>query len=243
MKRRELRLLALGAGGLALIVGARVGDTREESVTIGAEHAVEEDESVVASALAPAAPGAAAPGEVADQLTQVVSDRAIRLMNFGDLEQPLEVCGEGLSDEVAASLESIALSGGESGTIDELNFTELSVSDEVMYGDIDGNGVDEAIIHAICTFGANAREHSIQVWELGDGVADIAATVPTPSENVRGPFEPDVLGTSFGDDGALEVTWTHYEDDDPHCCPSGEVTVRYRMVGDEVITVGEPEQS
>lgn len=243
MKRRELRLLALGAGGLALIVGARVGDTREESVTVGAPDAVEEDDSLVTSGLAPAAPGAGAPGEVPDQLTRVVSDRAIRLMSFGDLEQPPEVCGEGLSDEVAASLESIALSGGESGTIDELNFTELSVSDEVLYGDIDGNGVDEAIIHATCTFGANAREHSIQVWEIGDGVADIAATVPAPGEDVRGPFEPDVISKAFADDGALEITWTRYEDDDPHCCPSGEVTTQYRMVGDEVITVGEPEQS
>lgn len=232
--------MAVGLGGLGLIVGARMGDTREDSVTVDtAAEVAGMDESVVTEGLAPAAEG---PGVPTDQLASVVNDRALRLMNFRELEQSPEVCGEGISEEVSSTLSSIALSEGESGTIDEENLTELFVGEDVAYGDISGNGVDEAIVHALCTYGANAREHNLQVWDVGGGVADIVATVPEPGEDVTGPFPPDVR--SFGvEDGSLVVSWSRHQGDDPHCCPSGEAEVRYRMIGGEIVPLGDPELS
>lgn len=236
MKGRELRLMAMGLGGLGLIVGARMGDARDDAVTVDTAADVDVQDSVVAEGLTPAD----STGSPTDQLAGVVNDRALRLMNFRELEQSPEVCGEGLSEDVTNRLPSISLSEGQSGTIDETNLTELFVGEDVAYGDISGNGEDEAVVHALCTYGANAREHSLQVWDVSDGAAKVVATVPEPPQDVTGPFPPDVRSFEVSD-GALVVSWSRHEDDDPHCCPSGEVQMSYRMVGGEIVPLGEPE--
>ena len=39
----------------------------------------------------------------------------------------------------------------------------------------------------------------------------------------------DVLKDFRHEDGELLLTWTHYGDDDPNCCPSGKTALRYEL--------------
>lgn len=206
-------------GGLALVVAAQGSEqVGHDAVTV--------DDRPGSPSLAPNdAPASAVAGE-----------RSIRLVDFGEVDQPSEVCADALAD---GALSRIEVSEGRSGVIDELRSTRLAVDDTVAYGDITGDGIENAIVHTVCSYGANGTQHTLQVWDVSTGTARIAATITEPPAEVTGPLAPDV--TSYRvDDGALEVVWTSYTDDDPNCCPSLETRIRYRLVGDQAVQLGEP---
>lgn len=229
--------MAIGLGGLALVVGARAGDSRQSSVTIDAPAEAGDVSTADGSTGGSTAEGAAVP----DGQPGLVGADQIRRLDFGEIDQPGDVCAQGLDPESGTSLEMITLSGGQSDIINEDMFSQLAVDeDAIAYGDITGDGVEEAVVHTVCEFGANGRQHTLEVWDVADGLPRVVATVPAPGEDVTGPLPPDVQSFDIGD-GALEVVWTGYAEDDPNCCPSLVVTQRYQLMADELQVVGEPE--
>jgi hypothetical protein len=233
MTGRELRLLAVAGAGLALVLLARAGGEAQPSVTVeGMEE--EADVAVVAGSAggttAPLAPHA----DLSDQLLELAGDQGIHFIDFDEVAQLPDLCDEGVDAETLASLPAIEMSDGVSEVLDALNVSHLEVLGE-SFGDLTGDGRDEAAVHSVCRYGASGRQHEVQVWQSSDGVPTPAAVVPAPETD--GPFPPDVSSVAI-DDGVLEVTWAEYAEEDAYCCPSGETTLTYVLDGNEVVPAG-----
>ena len=136
---------------------------------------------------------------------------AIRLLNFDEIDQSGGTCDDAIA-----------------GTLPRT----IRVSE--------GDGLDEAVVHTVCEYGANGAQDTIQVWGLETGSAEVRASLGEPPASVSGPLPSAVKDVAVDDDGTLAVTWTHYDEDDPQCCPGWESTVRYLVTGSKVTPVGDP---
>ena len=96
------------------------------------------------------------------------------------------------------------------------------------YGDLDGDGAEEAVVHTVCAYGANGAQDTVQVWAVDDDEPVLVDTLGEPSTRVTGPLPPALVDAAV-DDGELVLTWTHYGEDDPNCCPGGETALRYEL--------------
>jgi hypothetical protein len=159
----------------------------------------------------------------------------VRNVDFSSLSQPGSACAEGLR---IAPPRRISVDEGESGLLDLGRLTRLEVDDTVVYGDLDGDGSDEAVVHAVCSYGANGAQDTIQVWSVDDEDDPVLVdSLPEPPARVTGPLPPAVKDIAV-DDAELVVTWTHYGDDDPNCCPSQQTALRYELDDDALDQVG-----
>jgi hypothetical protein len=150
------------------------------------------------------------------------------------VSQPGTACAEGLR---VTPPRRIAVARGESAVLDLGRLTRLEVDSDVAYGDLDADGADEAAVHVICTFGANGADDSVQVWSLRNGTPAIVDTIAEPPARLAGSFPPAVKKVAISD-GDVVVTWTHYADDDPNCCPSQETVLRYQLDDGSLRQVG-----
>ncbi|HZM29282.1 MAG TPA: LppP/LprE family lipoprotein [Acidimicrobiales bacterium] len=171
-------------------------------------------------ALSGGASGTAGAGPAAPAVDDTVRD-----VDFTSLAQPGTTCAEGLR---IAPPRRIAVDEGESGLLDLGRLTRLEVDDDVAYGDLGGDGAEEAIVHTVCAYGANGAQDTVQVWAIDDDEPVLVDTLGEPSTRVTGPLPPSLVDAAV-DDGELVLTWTHYGDDDPNCCPSGETALRYEL--------------
>jgi hypothetical protein len=152
-------------------------------------------------------------------------DDTIREVDFAGVAQPGTTCADGLR---IAPPRRIAVDEGESGLLDLGRLTRLEVDDDVAYGDLDGDGAEEAVVHTICAYGANGAQDTVQVWGIDDGEPVLVDTLGEPSTRVTGPLPPALVDAAV-EDGELVLSWTHYGDDDPNCCPSGKTALRYEL--------------
>lgn len=221
MNSRDLRLMALAGAGLALVFVARGAEgSRHDALTIDDPDAPSIDQAAVV-----VGPAAASPD-------------AIRLLDFGEVDQLGGTCDDALS---GTAPRVISVADGESEVLDEDLFVQLEVDGDVTYGDLDADGRDEAVVHTVCAYGANGAQDSVQVWDLDTGAAEVQATLGEPPPSVTGPLPPAVKAVDIEPDGTLAVTWTHYAADDENCCPSLESTLRYLVTGSQVTQVGAPD--
>jgi hypothetical protein len=176
-----------------------------------------------ADASAPARAAADAPADIRD-------------VDFGEVAPPGSACSEGLRFTPPAA---IPVAGGRSPVLDIGRVTRLEVDADVVYGDLDGNGNDEAVVHVVCTYGANGAEDTVHVWTQRRGSTVHVASLTEPPRSVTGALPPAVAGVAVHG-SQVEVTWTRYAADDPNCCPSRLTTVTYELDGDELDRVGRP---
>lgn len=229
---RELRLMVLAGAGLALVLLARAGGDASSDVTMeGPEE--QADVAVAASSAGGAGAPTGGSGELSDQLQELAGDQGIRVVDFNEVDQLPDLCEEGVDPEVLESMPAIEMSDGVSEVLDSLNFSHLEVQEEA-FGDLTGDGGDEAAVHSVCRYGASGRQHEVQVWQSSDdGVPTPVAVVPAPDAAADTPFPAEVSSVEIVDE-VLEVTWLQYEEGDPNCCPSGEQVVRYELTDGEV---------
>jgi hypothetical protein len=225
VRARELRLLAVALGGLALVVAARGGDEAPDDVAGGDGS----EADVVTS-------DQASTGGLAGGLNELVSGRAIRLLNFAELDQRGNTCAA-VPGEAPST---IRVTGGESGVVDDEWLTRLVVEGTTLYGDLDGDGNDEAVVHTVCEFGANGTQDQIQVWDTSTGSTRPRATLGDPPAEISGGLPPTVESVAVDDD-RLAVTWSHYSESAPRCCADLESVVLYQVTGDEFEQVGDPQ--
>lgn len=161
----------------------------------------------------------------------------IRAVDFGEVAPPGSACAEGLRFTPPVA---IPVDRGRSPVLDIGRFTRLEVDPNVVYGDLDGDGRDEAIVHVVCAYGANGAEDTVHVWaQTRAGRTVHVASLTEPPRSVTGPLPPAVADVAVA--GRLvDVTWTHYAADDSNCCPSLLTRVAYELDGDRLDRVGRP---
>lgn len=161
---------------------------------------------------------------------------SIRSVDFGDLPQPGAACATALPWTPPRRVD---VRGGSSSILDLGMLTRLVVHPGVVYGDVDGDGQDDAVVHVTCAYGANAADDSVHVWSLQRGAPYLRASVAEPPLSVTGSLPPAVEHVAVSG-GRVAVTWTHYADADPNCCPSLETTIRYTFDGGRLQPGGSP---
>jgi LppP/LprE lipoprotein len=160
----------------------------------------------------------------------------IRAVDFGEVAPPGSACAEGLRFTPPTA---IPVANGHSTVLDIGRYTRLEVDPDVAYGDLDGNGDDEAVVHVVCNYGANGAEDTVHVWTKRGGRTVHVAGLAEPPRSVTGPLPPAVDDVAV-DGRRIEVTWTRYAGGDPNCCPSRLTTVTYELDGDRLDRVGKP---
>jgi hypothetical protein len=160
----------------------------------------------------------------------------IRDVDFGEVAPPGSACTEGLRFTPPAA---IPVTRGRSSVLDIGRVTRLEVDSDVVYGDLDGNGNDEAVVHVVCTYGANGAEDTVHVWTQRRGHTVHVASLTEPPRSVTGALPPAVAGVAVHG-SQVQVTWTRYSADDANCCPSRLTTVTYELDGDALERVGRP---
>jgi hypothetical protein len=162
----------------------------------------------------------------------------VRDLDFSAISQPGVVCNEA-SPGVARR--SIGLTAGESALLDEDTFARLTVAPQPVYGDLGGDGREEAVVRATCAYGANGAEETVQVWWANGRLPMLVDTIDGAPEALADDsrFPPVLQDVAIADE-RLELTFGVYDDDAPHCCPSGRAVVTYELDGGLVV-VGEPE--
>jgi chitinase len=91
----------------------------------------------------------------------------------------------------------------------------------------------------VCYYGANGEQDTVQVWtvdrgqrRLVDRITSAPTTVAAGSE-----FPPAVQDVAVDGDEVV-VTFTRHAADEPHCCPSQQTEVRYRLDRGDLEAVG-----
>lgn len=102
----------------------------------------------------------------------------------------------------------------------------VELGDDVVLGDLDGDGVLEAAAVVLCSTG-NSPLSEVLVYGSGPELLDRVPVEEGLRSDVRG-HEVRVL------DGLLEVSGLFQDEDDARCCPSGRVVRQYRLVGAEL---------
>ena len=122
--------------------------------------------------------------------------------------------------------------GGRDALLDEATFARLSVAPEPMYGDLDGDGREEAVVRTTCAYGANGAEDTVQVWSANGRLPMLVDTVGGAPRAVADDsrFPPVLQDVAIAGD-RLELTYGVFDDDAPHCCPSGRAVVTYELDG------------
>jgi len=180
----------------------------------------------------PAQPADAAVGDAAPD-----APTDVRGIDFAALAQPGTACADAVS---GAPPRLIDVASGSSEIIDEQSFAQLEIDGEVLYADLDDDGDDEAVVHAQCAYGANGVQDTVQVWALNGRLPMLIDTITGPPAEVAEDSElPPAVRDVAVDGDELIVTFTHYGDDDPNCCPSSQTVVTYAL-DDGLEPVGEP---
>lgn len=177
--------------------------------------------AAMAGSADPSSPAAAAPGGDGND--------AVHDLDFARVAQPGVTCADALP---GATPRVIGVAGGASGVLDDTTLARLRVDPTVRYGDLDGDGTDEAVVRATCDYGANGAEDTVQVWGANGRLATLVDTVTGAPEAVadESRFPPRVVDVAV-DGGTLEITFSVHSADDPHCCASEQAVVSYTLDG------------
>ncbi|MCX7620530.1 MAG: hypothetical protein N2037_06760 [Acidimicrobiales bacterium] len=178
-----------------------------------------------------AAPGTASPGSR-------IAPQAIREVDFANFTFPTDSCGDIFE---SAPVEGYPLTNGEAhrGTPADPDFYAVYLRNDISYGDLDDDGVEEAVVILDCTPG-NRPFGFGSVWRATqDGGASRAAKIESagvdPGRGELRIYEATISG------GAVEVTWQVFGADDASCCPSELATIRLRLSGNRLEPAGPAE--
>jgi hypothetical protein len=153
----------------------------------------------------------------------------VRQLDFSAISQPGVVCADAAPD---AARRSIGVTAGESALLDDATFARLTVAPEPVYGDLGGDGREEAVVRTTCAYGANGAEDTVQVWSANGRLPMLVDTVAGAPRAVADDSRfPPVLQDVAIVGERLELTYGVFDDDAPHCCPTGRAVVTYELDG------------
>lgn len=133
--------------------------------------------------------------------------------------------------------ESITVKNGEfsrdkqeDGHVDRLS---LNIFD-IAYGDLTGDGADEAVILSSCNTGGTGNFSEGYVYLMKAGKPALIARIPGGDRAYGG------LRSTRVENGQLVVDSNDVGEEGGACCPQYVVTTRYRVAGGKLAAVGQP---
>lgn len=115
------------------------------------------------------------------------------------------------------------------------SFVALVSFSSVTYGDLDGDGHDEAAVDLYCSTGGTANWHYLYVFTLANGTPRLMARLESGSRHdgglVKIAVEQQTLILEFEDPNRFG----------PACCSDGYVRMKYRWQGGRFVETDAPE--
>jgi len=151
----------------------------------------------------------------------------IRNVDFNNFDYPSKYCVE--SD--AATEKTIHVSNGSwtEGDLQQGNYGYFAVA-KVAYGDLKGDGSEEAVVHTLCNTGANFSSHEILIYETSPNGPRLFAKLSDAdwgAELVDFQVGNKYLDVNFPNGGS-------------HACPDWLVTDRFQWNGARFVKAGQP---
>lgn len=173
--------------------------------------------------MATTAPSGTAIASSTTERAETIDPQAAEAIDFTNFTFPDDSCGD-IFHEVPT--DGFTLDGGEAhgGQPADEDFYSVYLRPELSYGDLDGDGIEEALVVLDCTPG-NRPYGFASVWTPdADGGAtrlvQVASNVGT--DPGRGDHK---LQSATLTDGSIEVVWQVFSENDPACCPTEEARV------------------
>jgi hypothetical protein len=121
-------------------------------------------------------------------------------------------------------------------TVNDAALPESSTAN-VQFGDVDGDGADEAALHVDCSNGggtaAGILRYDLFIFRAVDGRLDLMNVLRSPQ--VEDDQLPSLPGEARLGGGLVSVPGAFYGPSDGTCCPSGEATTSWRYDGTTLV--------
>lgn len=106
---------------------------------------------------------------------------------------------------------------------------------DVSYGDLNGDGKDEAVILTVCNTGGTGNFSEGFVYTMKAGKPTVFAEIPGGDRAVGG------LRRAWVKDGFLFVDANEETEDSGACCPQAAVITKFKVAGGKLEPIGEPQ--
>jgi hypothetical protein len=153
----------------------------------------------------------------------------IRSVDFKNFTYPAYCIGE--------KPENITVKDGEfyrekqeDGYVDRFSFNVFDIA----YGDVTGDGAEEAIVLSVCNTGGTGNFSEGYVYSMKAGKPVVIARIPGGDRAYGGLRSTRVEG------GLLTVESNDVGDEGGACCPQFVVTTKYRVSAGKLIAMGQP---
>jgi len=104
----------------------------------------------------------------------------------------------------------------------------------IKYGDLNGDGKDEAVILSFCNTGGTGNFSEGYIYSMKAGKPVLLARIPGGDRAYGGLTQASV------DNGVLIVERNDVGDTGAACCPESILTERYKLTGDQIVEIGKP---
>ena len=158
-----------------------------------------------------------------------IAQQNIRALDFKNFTYPA-YC---LSDEP----ENVTVKNGEffketqmEDYVDRFYFNVFGIE----YGDLTGDGNDEAIILTVCNTGGTGNFSEGYIYSMHNAGPKLITRIPGGDRAYGG------LRTAKAENGFLIVESNDVGETGGSCCPEFVVTTRYKVIGDKIVEAGKP---
>jgi hypothetical protein len=116
------------------------------------------------------------------------------------------------------------------GYVDRYSFDIFEIS----YGDLTGDGKDEAIILSVCNTGGTGNFSEGFVYTMKAGKPALIANIPGGDRAAGG------LRSAKAENGLLVIDANEETEDSGACCPQSAIITKYKISNGKLIAVGGP---
>jgi hypothetical protein len=164
---------------------------------------------------------------------------AIRKVDFANFTYPSDACGTTYAEPPSGGF---SLANGEvaHGTPRDADFYSVALHPDIAYGDVTGDGNDEAAILLDCNSG-NRPDVFGWLYTLGASGPTALATVSFGSDNLQAASasQAQLLDVRISE-RRVDSRWGLVVAGDAPCCPSKQATLVSRWTGSALVSDGPP---
>ena len=116
------------------------------------------------------------------------------------------------------------------GIAPDKGFIQIPEQAGTAVGDLNGDGADDGVVVVQCNGGGSMVVNTVFVYLAGAGSI---GRVPFENLVTSGSYAPAVESVGIAG-GEITLRWSVFTADDPHCCPTRDVTGSFRVNGTSV---------